>query len=818
MKTKTSPKVIQTESPAISSTTWSDAANEACHRMAPLWPLQSFVAVNPFTGLTNKPFNEVCALFEKIIPGGMLMPGDYYLAKLAEGVITDSNLSNAIAASGGGHPGSKWTPQGIREALVAGADAKPSSLPTVAEWIDAEQNEDWQISITEEISQFCAGYYDNGQSTWRMPWAHLPLFTAWKEQTQLDSSLERHGLTGFGESVAALPDSAEDAIIMLMHHIDSMINPVDFLHKQLLSIRGWAGYVQYLVREQSMQGGSDDSLLQLLAIRLAYDVELLNRLSAQAYLQSWNEADRADASSWPARWLCQIAHEKVWQNQVHTKLLGHSKVVSAPTRPSTQAVFCIDVRSETFRRSLESVAPSVETFGFAGFFGMPIESIPFGRNQGTAQCPVLLTPSYSVGEALSGADKKTTHLALERLHQSKRLNLSWNAFKTSAVSCFSFVEITGLGFAAKLFRDAFAPGNSSKTSPTNSVPCLDHDEDLQTGISMLDRVALAKGALKNLGLTRDFARIVLLCGHGSKTKNNPYAAGLDCGACGGHSGEPNARIAAMILNDPHVRKALSKDGVEIPDDTWFLAGLHNTTTDDVTLLDLSACPASHQDDIVALQTQLENAAVAARKARAKSLGLDPASPDLDKQVAARSIDWSQVRPEWGLAGNAAFIAAPRGRTRGLDLEGRVFLHSYDHHHDKEKSTLELILCAPMVVANWINLQYFASTANNEAFGSGNKTIHNVVGTLGVMSGNSGDLQTGLPLQSVHDGDHWMHEPLRLHVYIEAPESDIDAVIAKHANVRELVENGWLLLFSLGEEGQTIRQRHTDGQWIPAIIS
>ena len=174
-----------------------------------------------------------------------------------------------------------------------------------------------------------------------------------------------------------------------------------------------------------------------------------------------------------------------------------------------------------------------------------------------------------------------------------------------------------------------------------------------------------------------------------------------------------------------------------------------------------------------------------------------------------------MRPEWALANNAAFIAAPRERTAGLDLEGRAFLHDYRWREDPDFQVLELIMTAPMVVAHWINMQYYASTVDNRRFGSGNKVLHNVVGgALGVLEGNGGDLRTGLALQSLHDGTRWMHEPLRLSVFIEAPWQAIDEVIGRHVMVRQLVENGWLHLFALDEQGRIHRRRSTR-EWIRA---
>jgi uncharacterized protein YbcC (UPF0753/DUF2309 family) len=372
----------------------------------------------------------------------------------------------------------------------------------------------------------------------------------------------------------------------------------------------------------------------------------------------------------------------------------------------------------------------------------------------------------------------------------------------------------GLAFGAKLFCDAFAPGAGKDAQQRACVPQLEKSEADMTGIALDDRVQLALGALRNMGLTKNFARLVLLCGHGSETANNPYSSSLDCGACGGHAGDANARVGAAILNDAAVRTALAQHGIQIPEDTHFLAGLHNTTTDDVTLFDLDDVPPSHRGDLGELQGWLHAAARTARRERAALLGLDAAAPNLEAQVLARSRDWAQVRPEWGLAGNAAFIAAPRLRTKAAQLGGRVFLHNYNCREDTGDGTLELIMVAPMVVANWINLQYYASTVNNAVFGSGNKVTHNVVGTMGVCQGNGGDLQTGLPLQSVHDGTKWIHEPLRLHVFIEAPRERIAAILANHESVRQLVDNGWILLFAIEEEGANYYRCQPGAQWEP----
>ena len=292
--------------------------------------------------------------------------------------------------------------------------------------------------------------------------------------------------------------------------------------------------------------------------------------------------------------------------------------------------------------------------------------------------------------------------------------------------------------------------------------------------------------------------------------STPHASGLHCGACGGYSGEVNARLLATLLNDKEVRMQLVSKGIEIPADTLFVAALHDTTTDRVTLYTDDHPSKSHRADLDQAKTWLEAAGKVTRGERALRL---PRARN-ERSIRRRSRDWAETRPEWALAGCKAFIAAPRNRTSGRNLEGRAFLHDYDWKQDKGFGVLEQIMTAPVVVASWISLQYYGSTVAPEAFGGGNKLLHNVTGGIGVIEGNGGLMRAGLPWQSIHDGERYVHEPLRLSVCIEAPREAMTEILRRHDGVRALFDNRWLHLFALDDAGRMAWRYAGDLRWMP----
>ncbi len=815
------------------------AIKRACNKIAPLWPLKHFVAVNPFLGFSNQSFHATCATMHRVARAEMLMPRAFYRQAISAGFVTDHDLEAALASAPADWRAPR-TVDDLKKALEKDpvAKQKPNAVvATVADVLDLLSKGEHKSSLTafmvDEISKWCAAYFDEGQSVWRLPSRGMTLYTAWRASMRYDLNPEIMGVTGFRKSVAEMPADPIDAIIAVMDALGIPDRAVeDYLHRALFDIGGWAAYARYLVWNSELYGEKNDTLVKLLAVRVVWGYALFRERTDMAFKLAWRKA-MEDAATLPkdetlgdcpelcVEMILQEAYEGAYQRQLLYRL-ARPHAQAGSERPNLQAAFCIDVRSEIYRRALETVCPDAQTIGFAGFFGFPIEYVPIGYTRGGAQCPVLLKPAFVVCESVDHASEKQEANILNLRLLRRRAAKVLKSFKLSAVSSFIFVETAGLLFAGKIFSDSLGLTRTVKDPDTDGLdasviarlgPRIEPRlvSGRQTGFTGKERVDWAEAVLRGMSMTETFARLVMLTGHGSTTVNNPHASGLDCGACGGHTGEANARVAAAILNDLQVRVGLEDRGIVIPKDTWFLGCLHDTTTDVIKIFDQDEVPASHTGEMKRLRAWLEQASTLARAERALSLGV-PKGASGGRSVAGRSKDWSQVRPEWGLAGNAAFIAAPRERTRGIDLGGRAFLHDYDWHRDAGFSVLELIMTAPMVVASWISLQYYGSVVNNRAFGSGNKVLHNVAGSIGVLEGNAGDLRVGLPWQSVHDGKRFVHEPLRLNVFIEAPIEAINAVIAKHEAVRNLLDNCWLHLFAISETGQVSNRYQANRTW------
>jgi len=816
-------------SPAVGSSAKASALrasiDRACARIAPTWPLDRFIAVNPYWGQRERPIGAAAAQLAGLSGSPMLMPRSWFRAQWQAGLVGREHLQAAIVAAG-----SACTVDDLLATLDQ-APALPQRLALATDLADRQRDlrhaMAWRDYVTHHISQSCAAYFDQGQAAWG-PDRSGGLYPSWLRQSAHDlGPAMLMGYTGFGARLARLPDDPLELIAAVLRDLQLPEGKHEaYLTAVLLSVNGWASWCAYLRWQARLEQRDDDQIVHLLAVRLAWEW-LLHESHAAGNLAldvsgSWQGSAGVFARAESAQqtdWLWQDAIERSYQMPLCQGLTTvPAGMDPSATPPAVQAVFCIDVRSEVFRRAFEASSAQVQTLGFAGFFAMFIAYRPLGSAMERPQLPGLLAPSQSVTDTCD-APGLAEVLATQR-RQKLGWRQQWQAFRTGPGSAFSFVESCGLLYAGQMvqrnLRSASAPPIPEQTGLSASQSGQLRPRMPKTvGPDLAACVSTAATALVAMGLTAGHARLVLLAGHGSTSTNNPHAAGLDCGACGGQTGEVNARVLANLLNEPPVREGLRGHGVQVPDSTWFVAGMHNTTTDELQLFDTDLVPSSHAPDMTQLQEWLVQAGRRTRAERAASLGLADRTADaasLRTAVTARASDWSEVRPEWGLADCAAFIVAPRSRSRHLNLAGRSFLHDYAWQNDSEFKVLELIMTAPMVVTNWINLQYFASTVDNPRYGCGDKVLHNVVGGhLGVFEGNGGDLRIGLPMQSLHDGQNFRHTPLRLSVFIQAPQAPIDRIIATHETVRHLLDNAWLHLFRLGDDATVWRYRR-GGEW------
>ncbi len=757
------------------------AAEAAVRAIPPAFPLDATVAVNPFLGQMHEDQSQAAARLLRVAGVRFTQPRAELAAKVVAGEITEDDLAAALITCP-----SQVKPRDLAllMAQMHSPAPEPQALPTLAELAAKATGTDWPAIIARSFGLWAAGFFDRGQALWTPRPGH-GAFAAWREWATHDLTPEIARITGFCAYVAEAPDTADRAILRAAERLALTPDAAETtFHRLLVDLGGWPMHARWLLWQAELKGGTDSTLIDLLAIRLIWEEALLTHFPAIA--DDWHatvEAHAAQLQASPDQVLdavLQDAAERAYQRKLADRLSGAS---AQGGRASLQAAFCIDVRSEVLRRAFESQDQGIETLGFAGFFGLPIAHRPEGTDELQAHLPALLNPALI--STSHGEEAQETETRIRA-----RAKRAWGRFRQAAVSSFAFVEAAGPAYGGKLVRDALGLWAEGMTpAPMPRIECsLTPEQKAQTAASVLRAMSLTEG----------HARLVLLIGHGAQVTNNPHESAYHCGACCGQTGEVSSRLLAALLNDPETRTELAALGLSVPGDTLFVAGLHDTVTDKVTLY-RDAPAAGHSADLEQAEAWLAAAGMLARAERA--MRLPGATGDT---LAKRAADWSEVRPEWGLAGCAAFVAAPRAATAGRDLQGRAFLHSYDWAVDTDSTTLELILTAPVVVASWISLQYYGSTVAPQLFGGGNKLLHNVVGGIGVVEGNGGLLRAGLPIQAVHDGVASVHEALRLSVMIEAPVEAMTEILRKHESVRQLFDNGWLHLFALKDGLVTAR--------------
>ena len=771
------------------------------------WPLQSYIAANPLAGFEDESFGSAVAAAKDLF-GGRGYPSAAQLRHAwTTGAIDPDVLADRLTEHG-----ITESPEAVLTQIEA---AEPDAAPQPAA----------NNALNRSMAKWLAAFLDQGQATWPMPHREDGFFAAWRAVAPYDTELPHRG------DLSDVPERPLNALAEALRGYDETQWEA-ILQCHLVDLPGWASFIKWRAQAQhdAWQAAHPITLTGYLAARLLTARALGQSIAPENEDAAPGTTERApDRAQWAAPWL------EAWEATYREGLLADLKDAAASEthaaaspRPHAQLVFCIDVRSEIIRRHIEQTG-AYETFGYAGFFGLPMQYQAYGADTQAELCPPIVAPKHRVCEHPDPArqDDATTHNGWRAwLHAGRNLT---KALKTNVAAAFGFVEAAGGFFGAALAARTLRPSalRAAQQAWNERVPhpddfctlTLDHVESdsnagLSVGFTHTEKVAYAEAAFRLMGWDR-FAQVVVFTGHASETANNPYRSSLDCGACAGHPGGPNARALAAICNESEVRTALRERGIDIPDDTVFLAAEHNTTTDAVTLFRAPTLTDAQALLVDQLQRDLNTAQKHATAERAPSLR-GARSEQSTSDTERRAVDWAEVRPEWGLSGNAAFIIGPRALTSQCNFGGRAFLHAYNWQADANGTALAQIMTGPLVVGEWINTQYYFSTVDNAVYGSGSKITQNVVGNMGVWQGNGGDLMTGLPLQSLQSDDTTpYHHPLRLMAVIRAPVKRVANILDRNADLQALFDYEWMALAVMDpEQGNTVLRYQPGGTWEP----
>jgi len=514
------------------------------------------------------------------------------------------------------------------------------------------------------------------------------------------------------------------------------------------------------------------------------------------------------------------AFERSVRSRLYDALVLH-RPPATPHDPAFQAVFCLDEREESFRRHLEEIEPACETFGTAGFFNVAIYYQGPSDAHPRPLCPVAIRPEHYVSEVELDADRLGGRS--RRLHQRAVGFLGYNVHLGSRMPVRGALLMTAFGWLSlvPLILRVVFPWLFSRwrrVRETSVVPVqtrlqLDRRPNpppigTHSGFTVREMADIVRRVLDDIGISHRLAPLVMLIGHGSVSLNNPHESAHDCGACGGGRGGPNARAFAQMANDPRVRALLADEGLPIDQTTWFVGAQRNTCNNDVTFFDEDLVPAPAR---AAVERAREAVAAARRREAHERCRRFDAVPPWYPPIAAlahvegRAADLAQPRPEYGHATNAFCLVGRRTRTRGLFLDRRAFLVSYDPDRDGDGAILARILAAVVPVVAGISLEYYFSYVDPRGYGCGTKLPHNVTSLLGVMDGAQSDLRTGLPWQMVE-----IHEPTRLAIVVECPRDVLDRVVSRQPAIERLVRHRWIWLACLDPAGGALWERRADG--------
>lgn len=791
--------------------------HEALHRLKHYLPTQAplkdFIHHNTLHAFQHLPFHEALQQASELFGYQVYLSLSEYRERYKKGKIHPEIIKRVIREKKGEDSLEEWTFKLLEKQYDTTLSTRIGSLSSYWKTLA-------HVNLSKDVHpilfRVTSAYLDQGIALWKFP-RHEAGFLA--SLNRLESGAVR-GIFRSKRVKAFLADPSTSLTQLLKIIVGDPAYFENYLFDLCFSHPGWSGMISVLEDQpDSLLDKREIKFKEFLIFELLLEIDSLDRHLGE----NWSPLSQCLQEKPPAVFrkvhysevydvyaLWQEALEWTYYDEV---LAGLKKAKEYENRvdlgnkvPRFQALFCIDDRSCSIRRHIESLAPDCQTFGTAGHFNVAFYFQPEHGKFSTKLCPAPITPKHLIKETEAGVrHEKDAHFH----RHSHGLIGGWIISQT--LGFWSAVKM-----AIGIFRPSESPAmvSSFKQMDKFGKLSLRHKEGqaashgLQIGFTTNEMADQMEGLLKSIGLVDHFAPLVYLIGHGASSVNNTHYAGYDCGACSGRAGSVNSRVAAYMLNQQDVREILNERGIQIPVKTQFMGGLFDTTRDEMEFYDLESLSINntslHLKNVVLIEEALDNNA----KERSRRFLLhDSKAPaaKVHQEVKLRALSLFEPRPEWNHATNTLCLVGRREVNKHLFLDRRAFLNSYDYRLDADGRWLLGILNAVAPVCGGINLEYYFSRVDNYRLGAGSKLPHNVVGLIGVANGMDGDLRPGLPMQMVN-----IHEPLRLLVTVEHYPDVVLKTIKANEATYQWFENGWVnLVVTDPLSGQMYRFRNSE---------
>ncbi len=654
------------------------------------------------------------------------------------------------------------------------------------------------------LFRLLASYLDQGIALWHFPFEDKGLLNAVR-------MVENNSYASFFKSKRAIKLLHKKDLTM-QELLDILVGRTElyeqYLMDQQYTHKGWSGIVGVIEEDKNtIFYKKEITLRDLIKLELLLEIDALD----SALGNKWPSLGTHITETIPDYFssvpfgeqeeilqLWQEAFEWDYYDEVLSAVRHLSKTKRLEkNKPSFQAMFCVDDRECSLRRHIELIDPNYETLGAPGFFGAAIYFQPYGGKFYDKNCPVALTPKHLIKEIEIKQHRKKEHIHSSHTHATFR----------GLLSTFSLGMFSGIRMLRDLFNPKMQPDISDAFAHMDLhgkllIECADPDakeNGLQVGYTVQEMADIVYSLLKGIGLTDTFSDVVYVVAHGSSSANNPHHGAHDCGACSGRPGAVNARVFAYMANHSMVRKLLAGKGILVPEQTQFIAAMHDTASDEVNYYDRSTLSdqnyKKHLKQVEIMEKALDlNAKERAR--RFASINVKQDIKKIRKKIKQRSVSYFEPRPELGHGTNALCYVGGRQKMKGLFLDRRAFLQSYDYTTDPKGEVLAQVLAPLPAVCGGINLEYYFSRMDIEKMGAGTKLPHNVTGLIGVTNSSDGDLRTGLPLQMIEN-----HDPVRLLMMVEHTPEVIMNIITSSSAMYDWFDKGWIHLVVVAPDGE-----------------